>query len=102
MAKDKLKEIKNRMNITHDYQDNQLKGFIEDVKEDLLDSGVKQAVIDSDKSIGCIARGVSEKVYGQFDLKGDYSDYFKQRAIQLSKVTDEEIKLLLEKENANV
>ena len=88
MVKDKLTEVKARLGITGNYQDSTLNGYIDDVKQYLLSAGVKQEVIDSDKSIGCIARGVIDLWnYGQ---GGTLSNYFMQRAIQLTAETVEE------------
>lgn len=88
MIKNKLEEVKNRLGITGDYQDSTLNGYIQDVKDYLLSAGVKQEVIESNKSIGCIARGVIDLWnYGE---GGTFSDFFKQRAIQLTVETVEE------------
>lgn len=74
-----LDEIKKRLSITGDYQNELLLGLIEDVKQYLISAGVEQSVVDSIKSVGCISRGV-------FDLwtKDSFSDLFNQRVIQLT------------------
>ena len=74
-----LEEIKKRLSIPGEYHDGLLLGLAEDVKHYMLSSGVKQSVIESEKSIGCISRGV-------LDLwtKENYSELFLQRVIQLS------------------
>lgn len=76
---DLLSEIKKRLSITGDFHDSLLLGLAEDVKQYMLSAGVKQSVIESEKSIGCISRGV-------LDLwtKENYSDLFLQRVIQLT------------------
>lgn len=75
---DLLSEIKKRLSITSDYQDDLLLGLAHDVKHYLISAGVKESVVNSELSIGCIARGV-------FDLwtKDAFSELFTQRVIQL-------------------
>lgn len=73
-----LESVKTRLSITGDYHDNLLSGYIADVKEYLLSAGVKSEVVESQKSIGCIAKGVS-------DLweREQFSELFRERVIQL-------------------
>lgn len=82
-----LQEVKDRLLITGDFHDKILIGLIEDVKQYMISAGVDETVVDSKKSIGCIAKGV-------FDLfnNNEFSDFFVQRTIQLSveEATDEE------------
>lgn len=79
-----LIKVKQGLGITGDYQDSTLNIYIEDVKAFMLDAGVKQEVIDSERSIGCITRGVADL----WNLGGNvsFSEYFKQRVIQLAMV----------------
>ena len=79
-----LIKVKQGLGITGDYQDNTLNIYINDVKAFMLDAGVKQEVIDSERSIGCITRGVADL----WNLGGNvsFSEYFKQRVIQLAMV----------------
>lgn len=75
-----LTNVKNALGITGNYQDDTLTEYINEVKGYLLDAGVPEAIIDSDKTAGVIARGVSDLWnYGT----GKLSDYFYQRVIQL-------------------
>lgn len=84
-----LAKIKNGLGITGSYQDETLKVYIEEVKSFMVMAGVKQSVVDSSKSIGCILRGVADLWnYGSGNVK--FSEYFIQRVIQLS-VQDEVI-----------
>lgn len=76
---DLLQEIKNRLSITDDFHNDLLNGFIEDVKAYLRSGGVKDSVLDSEKSIGVIAKGVADLFYD-----GKFSEFFYQRAIQLT------------------
>lgn len=74
-----LSEIKSRLAITGNYHDELLTAYAADVKEYLLSAGVKKEVVESQKAVGCIAKGVS-------DLweRETFSDLFRQRAIQLT------------------
>lgn len=77
---DVLDHVKKSLGITGAYQDETLTEYINEVKEYLLDAGVPQAVINSNKSAGVISRGVSDLWnYGD----GKLSEYFYQRASQL-------------------
>lgn len=74
-----LSEVKKRMAISGDYQDDIIQGYIEDVKFYMQDAGVKDEVINSAASIGAIARGVSDLWYND----GKLSQMFFQRVKQL-------------------
>ena len=77
-----LSEVKTRLGITGTFQDAALQGFIDDVKNFLVDAGVPADVISSDASVGVIARGVADTWnYGSGD--GEFSEMFFQRAEQL-------------------
>lgn len=62
----------------NDNLDNQLTFFLNEVKGYLLQAGVSEAVLNSDKSVGVIVKGA-------FDLWNDgmLSSYFYERADQL-------------------
>lgn len=80
---DVLKDVKNALGITGDYQDNTLTVYINDVKDYLKKAGVSDDVINSQASAGAIARGVADLWnYGSGD--GKLSPYFYERVIQLS------------------
>lgn len=87
-----LSEVKTRLGITGTFQDAALQGFIDDVKNFLMDAGVPEDVISSRASVGVIARGVADTWnYGSGD--GEFSQMFCQRAEQLrhqTEVTDNE------------
>lgn len=77
-----LGKIKDAIGITGDYQDNTLAVHMIEVREFLLSAGVSAAVLDTDKAVGILARGVMDLWnYGAGD--GALSPYFYQRAIQL-------------------
>lgn len=78
-----LAKIKTGLGIRGDYQDETLKFFIDDTKAYMISAGVKKEIVDSELSVGCIMRGVSDLWnYGSGGVK--FSDYFYQRVIQLS------------------
>ena len=78
-----VEEIKTRLGLTGDYHDALIGSLAEDVKAFMLDGGISQEVIDSERAVGCIARGVADLWnYGSGD--GHFSEVFFQRIIQLS------------------
>lgn len=79
---DMLTEVKSRLGITTEYQDQLLQGYIDEVKLFMSDAGVDTTVINSIASVGIIARGVSDLWnYGAGETQ--LSDYFYKRLIQL-------------------
>ncbi len=91
-----LEEVKKRLGITGDYQDDTIQGYIEDVKQFLLDGGVKKEVVDASSTVGVIARGVSD-LWNYGSGGTSFSPYFLQRAIQLSSKDSSDI----ERENTD-
>lgn len=74
-----LAKVKNALGVQGTYQDDTISEYIDEVTAFLLDAGVVEANITA----GIVARGVSDLwSYGAGD--GKLSEYFKQRAIQLS------------------
>lgn len=74
-----LDSVKNALGIQGTYQDDTLKEYISEVCDYLIDAGVSQGNITA----GIVSRGVSDLwSYGSGD--GKLSEYFMQRAIQLS------------------
>lgn len=78
-----LKKIKSGLGITTDFQDATLKIYIDDVKAFMKSAGVKESVIASNASVGCILRGVAD-LWNYGSGNATFSDYFKMRVIQLS------------------
>ncbi len=91
-----LEEVKKRLGITGDYQDDTIQGYIDDVKQFLLDGGVNKDVVNASSTVGVIARGVSD-LWNYGSGGTSFSPYFLQRAIQLSSKDSSDI----EKEKAN-
>lgn len=74
-----LTKVKKALGIEGTYQDSTLQEYIDEVTTYLQDAGVKSANITS----GLVARGVADLWnYGAAD--GKLSEYFMQRATQLS------------------
>lgn len=84
-----LTKVKDSLGITGTYQDEPLMIYINEVKEYLLDAGIKQSVIDSSAAVGVISRGVADLwIYGSGTAR--LSEYFYQRALQLKYQADKE------------
>lgn len=77
---DLLTEIKTRLSVTGDFHNEVISGFAEDVKHFMQMAGVKKSVVDSEKSIGAISRGVADLWTGN----GIFSEVFKLQVIQLT------------------
>lgn len=82
-----VEEIKTRLAITGNHHDSLLLAYANDTKEYLLSAGVPLAVLESERSIGIIARGVSDMWNGE----GKFSEMFYQRAIQLTAEVVEDV-----------
>lgn len=78
-----LEKVKTALGITGDYQNDALSIYIAEVKEFLLDAGVKSAIVDSTLAIGVICRGVSD-LWNYGAGNAQLSVYFMQRATQLA------------------
>lgn len=78
-----LEKVKSMIGVTGTYQDATIQGYIDEVKQYLIDGGVSKEVADASTSAGIIARGVTDLWnYGAGD--GQLSPYFKERVIQLA------------------
>lgn len=78
-----LQKVKEALGITSDYQNHTLQCYIDEVKEYLKSAGVSERILSSKTSVGCICRGVTDLwCYGAG--QGKLSEYFMQRAIQLT------------------
>lgn len=85
-----LRKVKNALGITGDYQDDTLEVYIDEVKDILLDSGVRATVVESDKAVGAISRGVSD-LWNLGAGGGALSPAFYQRVIQLAYKPETEV-----------
>lgn len=74
-----LDDVKTALNITGDYQNDTLQIYFDEVIDCLVDAGVAKSNITK----GIVARGVSD-LWNYGAEKGVLSEYFYQRAKQLS------------------
>lgn len=77
-----LIKVKSNLGITGDFQDNTIKGYIEEVAYFLIDAGADEEFVMSQKCIGLITRGVSD-LWGYGAGDAALSPYFMQRATQV-------------------
>ena len=77
-----VEEIKIRLGITGNYHDELLARFADDVKAFMVSGGVPKAVVESDISVGVIARGVAD-LWNLGAGDGKFSQVFFQRLGQL-------------------
>jgi uncharacterized protein CbrC (UPF0167 family) len=78
-----LKEVKTRLGITGDYQNEVISSHIEDVIAFMTDAGVSEEVVTSRSALGAISRGVADLWnYGAGDA--EFSRVFFQRVTQLA------------------
>lgn len=77
-----LSEVKKRIGVTGDYQNDVISDHMQDVKDYMIDAGVSDSVMDSNAIIGAVTRGVSD-LWDYGSGKGEFSPYFMQRVTQL-------------------
>lgn len=77
-----LAEVKKRIGVTGSYQNDTISGHIQDVKDFMSDAGVSDQLMESDKIIGAVTRGVSD-LWNYGSGNGEFSPYFFQRVTQL-------------------
>lgn len=75
-----LENVKSNLGITGNFQDEIIKGWIDEIKQLMIDGGISPSIVNDEKSAGVIAKGIDD-VYFQ---KNDLSKYFWQRATQLA------------------
>ena len=78
-----LADVKSDLGITGTYQDNAIQGYIDEVKQFLLDGGVNESIVNSRVAKGIISRGVAD-LWNYGSGGTSLSPYFMQRATQLS------------------
>lgn len=77
-----LKPVKDMLGISGNFQDDTIKGYIDDVVDFMLGAGVSETIMDSTSSHGAVARGVADLWnYGMGNTS--FSPYFLQRVTQL-------------------
>lgn len=78
-----LEKVKANLGITGTYQDKTIQGYIDEVKQFLLDGGVDEKIVNADISVGIITRGVAD-LWNYGSGGTSLSPYFLQRATQLA------------------
>ena len=78
-----LEKIKSALMITSSAFDEVLLIHIDNVKNYMINAGVKESVVNSTKSIGAIFRGVSD-LWNNDSGKVDFSPYFRDQVVQLT------------------
>jgi len=78
-----LTSIKAGMLITSDFQDEMLKGYIQEVASYLKAAGVKREIIVSPAFVCIIVRGVID-LWNFSSGEAKFSQYFQQRVTQLA------------------
>lgn len=76
-----LEKVKSMLNITGNYQNATLSLYITEVKDFIQKAGVDKNTLNSDSSVGVIARGVDEYLRGLSN--GKFSEAFLMRVSQL-------------------
>lgn len=74
-----LDDVKSAIGITGNYQDNTLQVYFDEVINYLVDAGINE----SDITKGIVARGITD-LWNYGTGEGKFSEYFYQRAKQLS------------------
>lgn len=77
-----LEEVKKRLAITDESNDDVLSGLIDDVIEYCVSAGVSRETMESAKAYGLITRGVSD-LWSMASGEGKFSDVFNLRLVQL-------------------
>lgn len=75
-----LEKVKRSLGITGNFQDKIIQGWIDEIKQLMIDGGISPSIVNDERSAGVIAKGIDD-IYFQ---KNDLSSYFWQRAIQLT------------------
>lgn len=84
-----LTKVKSALLIGGTYHDEMLKIYINEVKYFLKSAGVVDDVLNSEKIVGIVSRGVSD-LWNYGAGSGSLSPYFMQRAAQLAAETGAE------------
>lgn len=75
-----LKQVKKLLGVTGKFQDETISGWIDEIKQLMIDGGIPPSIVDDVKSAGVIAKGIDDLYFQKTNL----SNYFWQRATQLA------------------
>lgn len=79
-----LTKVKTALLLEGDYHNDMLKVYINEVLDYMRSAGVPEDVLQSERVIGAVARGVTD-LWNFGSGNGRLSEYFYQRVIQLVK-----------------
>lgn len=77
-----LERVKTDLGITGEYQDATIQGYIDEVKQFLLDGGADFETVEDEATFGLISRGVAD-LWNYGAGGATLSPYFIQRATQV-------------------
>lgn len=80
---EQIAKIKQGLGIGEGIPDATIEIWLSDIKDFMLNAGVPNSVINSDTTIGTLARGVSD-IWNYGDGNTSYSEVFKMRVAQLA------------------
>jgi len=75
-----LEQVKKLLGVTGKFQDETISGWIDEIKQLMIDGGIPSSIVNDVKSAGVIAKGIDDLYFQKTDL----SNYFWQRATQLA------------------
>lgn len=75
-----LEQVKKLLGVTGKFQDETISGWIDEIKQLMIDGGIPPSIVDDVKSAGVIAKGIDDLYFQKTNL----SNYFWQRATQLA------------------
>lgn len=75
-----LEQVKKLLGVTGKFQDETISGWIDEIKQLMIDGGIPSSIVNDVKSAGVIAKGIDDLYFQKTDL----SKYFWQRATQLA------------------
>lgn len=75
-----LEQVKKLLGITGKFQDETINGWIDEIKQLMIDGGISPSIVNDVKSAGVIAKGIDDLYFQKTNL----SNYFWQRATQLA------------------
>lgn len=82
-ADDMLSRVKSVLGISGTFHDDALSILVSEVKNYLISAGCSEYAVDSEASVGCVIRGVTD-LWNLGSGTVELSPYFKERAAQLA------------------
>ena len=63
-----LEAVKNSLGITGPYQDTIIQGWIDEIKQLMIDGGIPSSIVNDKKSAGVIAKGIDDLYFQKSNL----------------------------------